>query len=1097
MKQKRWISLLLAVTCLFVLTAGMLTGCGGSKVQVSFDLNYEDASDAPAAMEVKVGKAYGQLPTAPEREGFTFGGWFLDSDCEEDQVTAESIVEEETDHTLYALWIGDKVTVSFDLQGGCINGLPVTEEAVVTVGKLYSMMAIPDDPELENYNFMGWFYDAEGTDGPVTASTRVVKTQDHTLYAVWQEVQMLYDFEKSTDIKVFDTLGTGLVAEIAEFNGSNQLKITNPGDAQSNGTITLWQELKAGTLVTMDVTFSGELPDGVRMWMHIYGADATGWAYATDAIDLTLSETHRKWHHGNGYRYYQSGGTGYYGDHEDWTAGDTVTFEMLVMEDCYGVCMNLDLGNGMESGQWNNNAIYIDNLQFTPDFMAPEDVPITGTQEKPQYVDETAGLEPGVMGTSSYGVIDTGLHFVMVDNGLPYDTGWNIYYDATTEKNVKLIRDGKVSYVAIPGNDNICKFEKTIYFLKWEPWTIGDCLPVQTTDIFIVEGDFIYEENVLTIKKSYIYHDGSKWVCTTKLPDELTPDSEEVDEGDPGLLRGSVNGATDTGIYFTMLSNDLPYDKDWNIYYDATTSDNVKMIRDGKTHSIARVGTDNICKFGAKDYYLRLENYTIGDYAPFSNTDIFVVEGDFVYEENVLSVSKTYIYHDGTNWIFAAELPEDLQPDEGGEEETDGNNAGVLAEHYGGVNIDSATNSVKGIYATGAATNATYNSDWSVEYTPAAAENYKLIRDGKTYNVGVTGQGTIVLFGKTDMYLKQEGHTFGDGTLLPIRSGDVLVVEGEWICNQDASSKITITTTYILIGEGTATFSADAPEGVQPPEEGGNSAGVLSAHSAGGTNTGFHAIGAENTAPYDWAAEYAPSSKECIRLIRNGQTIYREEISVGAIVKFSATEYYVKFDTWIDPSNYPLQAGDVIIIEGTFIGTGNYAAAAGKELKIDKTYICYDGSTFTFSADAPEGVLPEEGGNSTGVLSAHNNGVNIEGGVVKGIYAIGAATDATYDDKWSVEYTPAAAANFKLIRNGVTYDVGTPGSGTLVKISQIDYYLKFEAWTVAGNLLPLREGDVLVVEGEWNCNQDANSVISITKTYITIRNGDVVFSATL
>ena len=88
MKQKRWISLLLAFTCLFALTAGMLTGCGGSKIQVSFDLNYEDAPDAPGAMEVKVGKAYGQLPTDLVREGFTFGGWFLDSDCEEDQVTA-------------------------------------------------------------------------------------------------------------------------------------------------------------------------------------------------------------------------------------------------------------------------------------------------------------------------------------------------------------------------------------------------------------------------------------------------------------------------------------------------------------------------------------------------------------------------------------------------------------------------------------------------------------------------------------------------------------------------------------------------------------------------------------------------------------------------------------------------------------------------------------------------------------------------------------------------------------------------------------------------------------------------------------------------
>ncbi len=101
-----------------------------------------------------------------------------------------------------------------------------------------------------------------------------------------------------------------------------------------------------------------------------------------------------------------------------------------------------------------------------------------------------------------------------------------------------------------------------------------------------------------------------------------------------------------------------------------------------------------------------------------------------------------------------------------------------------------------------------------MEYTPASAENYKLIRNGVTYNVGVPGNGALVMFGQTDFYLKQEGHTVGDGSLLPIRDGDILVVEGQWTCNQDANSVVNITKTYILVRDNAVSFSDTEPDSV-------------------------------------------------------------------------------------------------------------------------------------------------------------------------------------------------------------------------------------------------------------------------------------------
>ncbi|WP_455719571.1 InlB B-repeat-containing protein [Agathobacter sp.] len=57
--------------------------------------------------EVIKGQAYGDLPT-PEREGYTFAGWFTDATAGT-QVTASNIVELTADQTLYAHWTQNPV----------------------------------------------------------------------------------------------------------------------------------------------------------------------------------------------------------------------------------------------------------------------------------------------------------------------------------------------------------------------------------------------------------------------------------------------------------------------------------------------------------------------------------------------------------------------------------------------------------------------------------------------------------------------------------------------------------------------------------------------------------------------------------------------------------------------------------------------------------------------------------------------------------------------------------------------------------------------------------------------------------------------------
>ena len=74
----------------------VLTEAG--KVDVSFDLNGAEGN-APAAIQVMEGSAYGTLPEAPTREFYAFGGWMLENGT---VVTADTKVT--ASHTLYAKW---------------------------------------------------------------------------------------------------------------------------------------------------------------------------------------------------------------------------------------------------------------------------------------------------------------------------------------------------------------------------------------------------------------------------------------------------------------------------------------------------------------------------------------------------------------------------------------------------------------------------------------------------------------------------------------------------------------------------------------------------------------------------------------------------------------------------------------------------------------------------------------------------------------------------------------------------------------------------------------------------------------------------------
>ncbi len=105
------------------------------------------------------------------------------------------------------------------------------------------------------------------------------------------------------------------------------------------------------------------------------------------------------------------------------------------------------------------------------------------------------------------------------------------------------------------------------------------------------------------------------------------------------------------------------------------------------------------------------------------------------------------------------------------------------------------------------------------------------------------------------------------------------------------------------------------------------------------------------------------------------------------------------------------------------------------------------------------------------------------------------ANTAPYNADWSVEYVPASAENIKLIRGGETKNIANTGAGTIVKLSESKCYLKLEQWMI-GDVYPISEGDVLVVEGEFK-QKNGDYAMVIDKTYIVIgsvANDEVTFT---
>ena len=117
---------------------------------VSFDSNGGTPSEIES-IKVLQGKAYNQYGTWPEnptKEGYSFGGWKLN----ESIIEATTIVTQNQDHTLTAVWDTNSYSITYDLDNGVLPEGVTNPSTYTTETETFTL----NNPSKTGYSFQGW-----------------------------------------------------------------------------------------------------------------------------------------------------------------------------------------------------------------------------------------------------------------------------------------------------------------------------------------------------------------------------------------------------------------------------------------------------------------------------------------------------------------------------------------------------------------------------------------------------------------------------------------------------------------------------------------------------------------------------------------------------------------------------------------------------------------------------------------------------------------------------------------------------------------------------------------------------------------------------
>lgn len=221
---------------------------------VKFNSNGAMGLGISDSIEVNAGEDYRLPEVTGTRDGYVFNGWNTEAngsgESYDDLGTIKGLKDKE-EITLYAQWIGEEMTVTFDASGGVVN----PESKIVHRFDSYGELPVPYK---ENAGFVNWSCKSDGT--MVSYSDEVSCTE---LVAVWVDnaYTFILDANGGTLSALFDNSGSYLRINSREllssfFLNNNKYTIDKNMFVRNDKTFKEWNTKADGSGKTY---FEGEL----------------------------------------------------------------------------------------------------------------------------------------------------------------------------------------------------------------------------------------------------------------------------------------------------------------------------------------------------------------------------------------------------------------------------------------------------------------------------------------------------------------------------------------------------------------------------------------------------------------------------------------------------------------------------------------------------------------------------------------------------------------------------------------------------------------------------------------------------------------------
>lgn len=155
-------------------------------ITVTFNNGYGGTNSIVDTRTLAFNSSY-SFPTTPSRPNYTFAGWYTAASGGT-EVTGITPVTNASNHTIYAHWTRDTITVNLDYNGGKYSN---ADNAQVTVqsGDAYSTAISRYTPTLDGFTFDGWTM-SKNTGNVIDLSTTIASAASpKTLYAKWTEAE--------------------------------------------------------------------------------------------------------------------------------------------------------------------------------------------------------------------------------------------------------------------------------------------------------------------------------------------------------------------------------------------------------------------------------------------------------------------------------------------------------------------------------------------------------------------------------------------------------------------------------------------------------------------------------------------------------------------------------------------------------------------------------------------------------------------------------------------------------------------------------------------------------------------------------------------